>query len=616
MELSSLYSPTHRTSVPKLSTSFAVPVENRFPFVELRLKLLDIDEEFFSSSCGDAAAASKAAGRLSGDATTTALLTMYRLLFEFVDAHAPPNVDSETSSRSPNSPRNAKEHGNNESSRSGFLFPHPSDTHHVSRTPSMMSFGGTSMVSLHKPPVQVTTSFQKSLDTESGNKKINEYILLGELGRGAQGKVKLAFDTERNVLRAVKIIRRPPDVDGHGIGKMLASESRKRIEQEIAITKRLRHKNLVSLYEVIDDPEMDKLYLVLQHAGNGPLTKFRGGIFCDRYEEGRCASFARQLSAGLMYLHQHGVVHRDIKPENILRGEGDEVLLADFGVSEMLATDIPTDEEEATEAWTRRRRELRDQGVVVNAGSRGTPAFLAPELIALRNLEAEPEQHSGELIDIWALGVTLFALLCGRLPWVVEDTTLPTDDPDKFRFHTKSYFAAVSHESPMFPPLPQLVRQKTFLKQHYDFEELEQPLPRHWVELIESMLHKDPSERPTIFTLRRKVKLFRSPGTQGLGFRRASIDHSSEADIARAVKEVSVVISDTSTPKHAKEVATEKKTTPTCAPLAVTPLSAIDIAAKTSPPEAAVLVPSPPGELNTSPSFSVRRRRTRQWTEE
>lgn len=580
----------------------ASKTSHRFSLTELRLRLSEIDEVYFASSRGNLSSATEAAASLTDDSKCSALMLFYRVVFEFLEAHG----HSETSSPSPNS----REHAGPDSSRCAFLLPGTEVSNLVSRTPSMMSLGGTSLVSLHRPHVQTTTTSQKTVDIESGNKKINEYVLLGELGRGAQGKVKLAFDTDRNQLRAIKIIRRPAKVDGHGIGKTVASEQRKRIEQEIAITKRLRHKNLVSLYEVIDDPEMEKLYLVMQHVGDGPVTKFRGGVFCDRFEDGRCASFARQLSAGLMYLHQHGVVHRDIKPENILRGEGDEVLLADFGVSEMLEGEIPSDEDEASESWTKRRRDLRDRSVTVG-GSRGTPGFLAPELIApaAEGDIGEPcnLHHSGAMVDIWALGVTFFALLCGRLPWVVEDPSASDGDPERFRFHLRPFFNAVNAEPPMFPPLACLVRRKEFLKQHFNFEELESPIPRHWVDLIESMLRKDPTQRPNIYTVRRRVKLFRTSGVSPIvGFRRGSTDHSVDiaGDLPRVVREVPTAIhkSVEGVSRDAmKDISTGtlNTTLSTEANCAVHPIA-----------------PTPPEEGSPSPSFSVRRRRTRQWSED
>jgi serine/threonine protein kinase len=133
-------------------------------------------------------------------------------------------------------------------------------------------------------------------------------------------------------------------------------------------------------------------------------------------------SYARQICAGLEYLHKKGVIHRDIKPDNILLGHDDCVYLADFGTAEVFG-----------EADAQR-------GVT---GTRGTMAFLAPELLASLDDGSEDVLEwsanegtgtadgadspvkaltvSGEAVDVWALGVTFYVMLYGKLPWEFED---------------------------------------------------------------------------------------------------------------------------------------------------------------------------------------------------
>jgi len=96
--------------------------------------------------------------------------------------------------------------------------------------------------------------------------------------------------------------------------------------------------------------------------------------------------------AGLDYLHQSRIIHRDIKPENLLLSSAGRVKISDFGVSHVFADD--------------------DDQLKQSAGS---PAFLAPELCA-----AGTTPH-GKLVDLWALGVTLYCFIYGRVPFMAEN---------------------------------------------------------------------------------------------------------------------------------------------------------------------------------------------------
>jgi tRNA A-37 threonylcarbamoyl transferase component Bud32 len=113
-------------------------------------------------------------------------------------------------------------------------------------------------------------------------------------------------------------------------------------EREIAAMKRCRHKNLVRLHEVIDDPDSHSLFLVMEFMAGGVSAYSNADGSCDRrYTPRRIVQFGRRLCAALQYLHERGVLHRDIKPENILLRDDGEPCLADFGICDVLehATD-------------------------------------------------------------------------------------------------------------------------------------------------------------------------------------------------------------------------------------------------------------------------------------
>lgn len=154
--------------------------------------------------------------------------------------------------------------------------------------------------------------------------------------------------------------------------------------------KKLNHGNLVSLIEVLDDPDEDSLYMVLEMCKKGVIMKVGVDETADPYDEELCRYWFRDLMLGIEYLHAQGVVHRDIKPDNCLLTEDDVLKIVDFGVSEMF--------EKTSEMLT--------------AKSAGSPAFMAPELCVAKHGDI-----SGKAADIWSMGVTLYCLRFGRIPF-------------------------------------------------------------------------------------------------------------------------------------------------------------------------------------------------------
>ena len=268
-----------------------------------------------------------------------------------------------------------------------------------------------------------------------GIMQVNQYRFLRVLGRGSQGSVFLAYDAEQMTEVAVKVIARPVHLVGSA-STALRSRLRKldRLEllrREILIMKECRHKNIMALYEVIDDEDHEEIYLVLQHAQRGPIVKVDANGDASRtLGAAEVASVGRQLCAGLAYLHRHSIAHCDIKPENILVGGDGTPLLCDFGVSRLFK---------------------EGGGEVQHRTSLGcTFAFQPPEAM-LKLIDDEASQShdcaslNGESMkqgegdskaqlvseeaDIWALGLSLYVMLCGQLPYLHHDGN-PQD-----RFH-------------------------------------------------------------------------------------------------------------------------------------------------------------------------------------
>ncbi|KAG4416436.1 hypothetical protein IFR04_010414 [Cadophora malorum] len=252
---------------------------------------------------------------------------------------------------------------------------------------------------------------------------INQYIIKDEIGRGSFGAVHLAVDqygteyavkefsksrlrkrAQSNILRRPHGMRRPGHLAASsGLNAPLHRHSASDIhndqeqgnplfliKEEIAIMKKLNHPNLVSLIEVLDDPEEDSLYMVLEMCKKGVVMKVGLNEKADPYDRESCRHWFRDLILGIEYLHAQGVVHRDIKPDNLLLTEDDVLKIVDFGVSEMF--------EKASDMMT--------------AKSAGSPAFLPPELCVTRHGDV-----SGKAADIWSMGVSLYCLRFGRIPF-------------------------------------------------------------------------------------------------------------------------------------------------------------------------------------------------------
>lgn len=154
--------------------------------------------------------------------------------------------------------------------------------------------------------------------------------------------------------------------------------------------KKLDHPNLVTLIEVLDDPSEDSLYMVMEMCKKGVVMRVGLEQRADPYPEDACRYWFRDLILGIEYLHAQGVVHRDIKPDNCLITDDDVLKIVDFGVSEMFEKDS----------------EMR------TAKSAGSPAFLPPELCVAKHGDV-----SGKAADIWSMGVTLYCLKYGRIPF-------------------------------------------------------------------------------------------------------------------------------------------------------------------------------------------------------
>ncbi|KAL2753331.1 hypothetical protein ACRALDRAFT_1052064 [Sodiomyces alcalophilus JCM 7366] len=296
------------------------------------------------------------------------------------------------------------------------------------------------------------TEYPGEGDDTPNHHRINQYIIKEEIGRGSYGAVHLAVDqygTEYAVKEFSKmrlrrqarsnLMRRGPRPPMPAALRQDQSDSLCYIREEIAIMKKLNHPNLIQLIEVLDDPEEDSLWMVLEMCKKGVIMKVGVGETANPYDEESCRCWFRDLILGIEYLHAQGVIHRDIKPDNLLLTEDDVLKVGDFGVSEM----------------------FQKPSEMMTAKSAGSPAFLPPELCVVRHGDV-----SGKAADIWSMGISLYCLRYGKLPFDLSGVM--------------EMYEAIRNDHPKVP----------------DNEDPE------FVDLLGRILNKDPANRITMAELR------------------------------------------------------------------------------------------------------------------
>ncbi len=203
------------------------------------------------------------------------------------------------------------------------------------------------------------------------------YRVEKQLGRGAMGAVYLAHDTQL----ARDVALKTPSLD--------AKSGRQRIERfqrEARAAARLNHEFICTVYDV---GEIDGVnFIAMEFVDGKPLSDFVG----EAWPERRAIMMVRRLALAMDHAHTADVVHRDLKPANVMIDRQKRPKIMDFG----LARQVDADEDESR---------MTKEGAIL-----GTPAYMSPEQV-LGDLETGPPA------DIYALGIILFELLTGNLPF-------------------------------------------------------------------------------------------------------------------------------------------------------------------------------------------------------
>ena len=204
--------------------------------------------------------------------------------------------------------------------------------------------------------------------------RIGPFKLMNEIGKGKFATVFLGIHEETGQKVSIKQLKKS-ELNTDNL-----------LIKEINIQKKLFHPYLTQMYCVIE--KSDDIYIISEYCSKGDIIKnlLEKGTFDESFS---CKIF-QQIISSLEYLHKNNICHRDIKPENILLTEKLDAKLTDFGLSRHF-----------------KKNELLNS-------SCGSPIYAAPEML-------EGKSYDGTKIDIWSLGISLYTMVCGELPFVVDD---------------------------------------------------------------------------------------------------------------------------------------------------------------------------------------------------
>ena len=207
-------------------------------------------------------------------------------------------------------------------------------------------------------------------------KTLGDYIIKKTIGKGTFSKVKLGVHKETKQKVAIKILEKSAIVE---------KDDLERIIREMTILNQIDHINVIKVYDIYESE--DNYLIIMEYCEGGELFNYI--VKNQKLSEEETSFFFYQIINGVEYLHSKNIVHRDLKPENLLLCEGNILKIIDFGLSNFY------------------------NGNYLSTPC-GSPCYASPEMVS-------GNKYNGFNIDIWAIGIILFAMLCGYLPFEDDD---------------------------------------------------------------------------------------------------------------------------------------------------------------------------------------------------
>ena len=205
---------------------------------------------------------------------------------------------------------------------------------------------------------------------------LGDYIIKNAIGKGTFSEVRLGIHKNSGKKVAIKILDKT---------KMIEKEDLVRIVREIQMLSEMDNENVIKIYQIFEDEK--NFLIIMEYCEGGELFNYI--VKKQKIPENEASYFFYQIIKGIEYIHSKKIAHRDLKPENLLLDKNNKIKIIDFGLSNYF------------------------DGTKKLSTPCGSPCYASPEMVS-------GKKYNGFYIDVWAIGIVLFAMLCGYLPFEDE----------------------------------------------------------------------------------------------------------------------------------------------------------------------------------------------------